>query len=178
MSNLYSSAQLKTNPSQDNFLLYSFNQNTTAANTTNKFGHSQHLNARQLPNQKNFSDSSFNRQGSNDSNYSGPSSGGDFSYEEAERNKISRLNPIPSGSSSANLSATATASRNRVDNKPHQQRSQDAKQEIELCRTKPVLFAVRTNVSYEPSKEHNAPVPMDMIVSFDVKDYLHIKHVS
>lgn len=36
---------------------------------------------------------------------------------------------------------------------------------------------MRTNVSYEPSKEHNAPVPLDMIVNFDVKDYLHIKHV-
>ena len=44
-------------------------------------------------------------------------------------------------------------------------------------KTKPVLFAVRTNVSYEPSKEHGAPVPLDMIVGFDVKDYLHIKHV-
>lgn len=131
MSNLYSSAQLKTNPSQDNFLLYSFNQNTTAANN---FARSNHLNAKKLPNQKNFSDSSFFRQGSNDSNYSGPSSGGDFSYEEGDRNKISRLNPIPSGGSSANVGGTATAGRNRVENKPQQQRSQDAKQEIELCR--------------------------------------------
>ena len=131
MSNLYSTAQLKTNPSQENFLLYSFNQKTTAANN---FGRSQHLNTRQLPSQKNFSDSSFYRQGSNDSNYSGPSSGGDFSFEETDRNKISRLNPKPSGGSSANLGGTATAGRNRVDNKPQQQRSQDAKQEIELCR--------------------------------------------
>lgn len=133
MSNLYSSSQLKTNPSQESFLLHSFNQNTTAT-SANNFGRSQHLNARQLPNQKNFSDNSFYRQGSNDSNYSGPSSGGDFSYEEAERNKISRLNPIPSGSSSANLGGTATAGRNRVDNKQQQQRSQDARHEIELCR--------------------------------------------
>ena len=39
-----------------------------------------------------------------------------------------------------------------------------------------MLFAVRTNVSYEPSKEHAAPVPLEMVVGFDVKDYLHIKH--
>ena len=45
-----------------------------------------------------------------------------------------------------------------------------------LLQTKPVLFAVRTNVSYEPMKEHNAPVPIEQIVNFDVKDYLHIKH--
>jgi len=46
-----------------------------------------------------------------------------------------------------------------------------------IFKNKPVLFAVRTNVSYEPSKDHGAPVPLDMIVGFDVKDYLHIKHV-
>jgi hypothetical protein len=39
-----------------------------------------------------------------------------------------------------------------------------------------VLFAVRTNVNYEPHKDHNAPLPLDQVVSFDVKDYLHIKH--
>ena len=31
-------------------------------------------------------------------------------------------------------------------------------------------------MAYEPAKEHNAPVPIEMIVNFDVKDYLHIKH--
>lgn len=46
-----------------------------------------------------------------------------------------------------------------------------------IFKLKPVLFAVRTNVSYEPMKEHNAPVPLEMCVSFEVKDYLHIKHV-
>jgi hypothetical protein len=62
-------------------------------------------------------------------------------------------------------------------NKQQQQRAQDALRELELCKTKPVLFAVRTNVSYEAMKEHSAPVPLEMVVSFDVKDYLHIKHV-
>jgi hypothetical protein len=39
-----------------------------------------------------------------------------------------------------------------------------------------VLFAVRTNVNYEPHKDHNAPLSLDQVVSFDAKDYLHIKH--
>ncbi|CAF0771568.1 unnamed protein product [Brachionus calyciflorus] len=182
MSNPYSSSI------QDNYFT-TFNQNTTATpnNLPNsKFNNknTQLLNTGKSlinPNLKrtDHSDSSnsFFRQGSNDSNYSGPSSGGDFSFEEAERNKISKLNTIGSGSSTGNLGATATANRNRNDNKQQQQqRNQDAKHELEQCRTKPVLFAVRTNVAYEPSKEHNAPVPLEMIVSFEVKDYLHIKH--
>lgn len=97
-------------------------------------------------------------QGSNDSNYSGPSSGGDFSYEENDKNHVGR--PPNAGTTKAN----------------RLQRNQDALRELELCKTKPVLFAVRTNVSYEPMKEHNAPVPIEQIVNFDVKDYLHIKH--
>jgi len=101
-------------------------------------------------------------QGSNDSNYSGPSSGGDLSYEESDKNHV--------GKSSASNAGTSRAARLQ------QQRTQDAQKELELCRTKPVLFAVRTNVAYEPAKEHNAPVPIEMIVNFDVKDYLHIKH--
>ena len=31
-------------------------------------------------------------------------------------------------------------------------------------------------MSYEPSKDHHPPLPLDQVVSFDVKDYLHIKH--
>ena len=91
---------------------------------------------------------------------------------------------------------------NYVNKQNQPQRNTDAKIELELCRVrdgskirwifsfeklfmfilyfkkKPVLFAVRTNVSYEPMKDHNAPVPLEMIVNFDTKEYLHIKHVS
>lgn len=123
-----------------------------------QINHNSHL---KKLNQQSHSDSSnsFIRQGSNDSNYSGPSSGGDFSYEENDKNHIGKP---------PNVGTTGRS--NRL------QRNQDALKELELCKTKPVLFAVRTNVSYEPMKEHNAPVPIEMIVNFDVKDYLHIKH--
>ncbi|XP_053553877.1 voltage-dependent L-type calcium channel subunit beta-1 isoform X3 [Bombina bombina] len=46
--------------------------------------------------------------------------------------------------------------------------------QLEKAKTKPVAFAVRTNVGYNPSPGDEAPV-QGMSINFEPKDFLHIK---
>ncbi|CAF1579830.1 unnamed protein product, partial [Didymodactylos carnosus] len=57
--------------------------------------------------------------------------------------------------------------------KPRDQ-TRSANEALERCKTKPVAFAVRTNIDYVPSPDDICPIPKHAI-GFKIKEFLHIK---
>ena len=96
-------------------------------------------------------------QGSAESNYSQQSSES-LDGDPVEREAITTA--PPSGLSSS---------------KPRDQ-TRSATDALERCKTKPVAFAVRTNIDYIPSTDDLCPISKAAI-AFPAKEFLHIKDV-
>ncbi|XP_037789761.1 voltage-dependent L-type calcium channel subunit beta-1-like isoform X7 [Penaeus monodon] len=104
-------------------------------------------------------------QGSADSNYSQPSS--DLSLDE-ERENLRRETERQA------LSQLEKARGHHRDSGVRRRTEGQAFVTLQAARTKPVAFSVRTNVAYDGSLDDDSPVHGSAI-SFDVKDFLHIK---
>lgn len=55
--------------------------------------------------------------------------------------------------------------------------TRSANEALERCKTKPVAFAVRTNIDYIPAPDDLCPIAKAAI-SFKTKEFLHIKDVK
>ncbi|XP_064113758.1 voltage-dependent L-type calcium channel subunit beta-2-like isoform X4 [Macrobrachium nipponense] len=107
-------------------------------------------------------------EGSADSNYSQPSS--DLSLDEEREN----LRRETERQALAQLEKARGSPREGGGGGVRRRTEGQAFVALQAARTKPVAFSVRTNVAYDGSLDDDSPVH-GCAISFDVKDFLHIK---
>ncbi|CRK90791.1 CLUMA_CG004482, isoform B [Clunio marinus] len=95
---------------------------------------------------------------------------GGIGYQSAGYNKL-----FTQGSADSNYSQPSSdLSLDEEKESLRREKERQALGQLEKARTKPVAFAVRTNVSYDGSVDDDSPVH-GSAVSFEVGDFLHIK---
>ncbi len=72
--------------------------------------------------------------------------------------------------------ATTTATPSGLSSIKPRDQTRSATDALERCKTKPVAFAVRTNIEYVPSPDDLCPIAKAAI-AFPAKEFLHIKDV-
>lgn len=105
-------------------------------------------------------------QGSAESNYSQQSSES-LEGEPNEGNNIGTNTTTTAGAGSGGGISPSIKLRDQT---------RSATEALEKCRTKPVAFAVRTNIDYTPSPDDLCPIAKAAI-GFETKEFLHIKDV-
>ena len=101
-----------------------------------------------------------------------------FIQGSAESNYSQQSSESLDGEAQADAPTTATASVGGL-TPPVKSRDQTrpALEALERCKTKPVAFAVRTNIDYIPALDDLCPIPKAAL-PFGTKEFLHIKDVS
>ncbi|KAF7383326.1 hypothetical protein HZH68_015175 [Vespula germanica] len=96
-------------------------------------------------------------------------------YARGKQRPLAWLRPPDRGSADSNYSQPSSdLSLDEEKENLRREKERQALNQLEKARTKPVAFAVRTNVSYDGSADDDSPVH-GSAVSFEVREFLHIK---